>query len=138
MSITFALVAQFPHRLVYTATRVNAGGVLTGTITNTGAATPDLLTDAPATTPLGSLLREAAASQAAARAILSEGTRAQIRITPRTTGGSVTVWACDAINANVLSSVIVSWSNDAAAGADGDVALLEIEFLYINHQWPPI
>lgn len=115
MSITIALVAQFPNRLRYLCT--NSGSPLGGsaTLPNDAGATPDLQTDTPFAGPLFQIARArtlgigtvaaGALNQGQARAILMED-------------NSVSVG-----NANVprARSVITQRTGTATWGVDADV-----------------
>lgn len=67
MAVTAAVVERTPHRLVYLVTQDGSAGT-TLTITNSGAATPDLRTDGLKGTPLGGLIALTGLTQAQARA----------------------------------------------------------------------
>lgn len=65
MSLTFQFVSATPHRAVYKVTSSSGGS---GTLTNQGAATPDIATDIPnGLSPLGTYLAATVASDAAAQ-----------------------------------------------------------------------
>ena len=119
MAIVFSLVEVTPHRLRYLAavTAEGTGAALTNVITNRGTGTPDLRGDADTFNdgPMHRLCSRAAATQAAARALLNGDAltavtdlvveRAKLEVTPR--------------NALIDASG-VHWSVDAIDGVTGD------------------
>lgn len=121
MAITFAVLSVSQNRIKLLATQDGGAGT-TASIANAVIV--------HATTGLGSVQDGALlalwtatyASQALARAALSEGAQASVRITPRT--GAAPTWACD-VNVSATLPIV-----DVISQAGAGDAIVEIFF---NH-----
>lgn len=134
MTITIALVAQFPNKLRYLLT--NTGSPLGGaaTLPNDAGATPDLQTDTAVfngplfriararVNGIGTIAAATPLTQAQARAILEDDNtvsvgnanvpRARLRLQPRT---GAAVWAADA-NVDGGGDPVIAVASTAVAG----------------------
>ncbi len=121
MAISFLFVNKTRSRVRYLATRIVGGGT-TGTIPNSGGATPDLITDLPDNgSPMAKTVRKAAANLAAAQLILEQSGNVRVTVTPRNGGA---VWVVRADVANAKPTVTVEYTG----GADGNDAYVDIEY----------